>query len=49
MPESRLNDRVIVPTFHLPLRDNKIFDSSDLKRKKNLVLFFLTQPEAIFS
>jgi len=48
MPESRLNDRVIVPTFHLPSRDHNVFDSSDLKRKKNLVLFFLTQPDSDF-
>ena len=48
MPESRLTDRSIIPIFHLPTRDNEMFDSSDLERKKNLVLFFLTGLEPGF-
>ena len=37
-----LNDRTLIPAFHLPDGDGIVFDSSDLKRKKNLILFLLS-------
>jgi peroxiredoxin len=44
MAKSFLDDRALIPSFHLPGRDGLVFDSSDFKRKRNLVLFFSTYP-----
>lgn len=48
MPESKFDDRTLIPAIHLLTRGAAVFDSSDFKRKKNLVLFFLTYPEPRF-
>ncbi|MFH0876686.1 MAG: redoxin domain-containing protein [Candidatus Omnitrophota bacterium] len=44
MAKSQINDRALVPLFHCLDRDGEPFDSSDFKRKRNLVIYFLTHP-----
>lgn len=48
MAKSLLDDREVIPLFHLPARDGRLFDSSEFKRRKNLVIFFLSRPEKEF-
>lgn len=48
MPKSRLDDRAFIPPFYLSSKENEIFDSFDFKRKKSLVLFFLTELKSDF-
>ena len=48
MPKSLLNDRSLIPAFCLSGRQGTLFDSSDFKRKKNLILFFLSPLENEF-
>lgn len=47
MAKLLIEERNLIPIFHLPFKDG-IFDSSEYKRKKNLVIFFLTGPDAAF-
>ncbi|MFA5038155.1 MAG: redoxin domain-containing protein [Candidatus Omnitrophota bacterium] len=47
MAEFLVEERALIPSFHLSGRQG-VFDSSVYKRKKNLVLFFLTEPDAMF-
>lgn len=48
MAKSLLDDRALIPPFHLLARDGAVFDSLDFKRKRNLVLFFSTYPPQDF-
>ncbi len=48
MAKSRLDDRTLISTFHLLGREGMLFDSSEFKRKKNLVIFFLSDPQQDF-
>ena len=48
MAKSLLDDRALIPSFHLPAREGAVFDSLDFKRKRNLVLFFSTYPPQDF-
>lgn len=48
MARSKFDDRTLIPLFHLPTRGGEMFDSQDLKRKRNVVLFFLTRPQPEF-
>ena len=48
MAKSLLDDRALIPSFHLLTRDGVVFDSLDFKRKRNLVLFFSTYPPQDF-
>ena len=48
MGQLLINERSTIPLFHLTQRDGEIFDVSDYKRKKNLVLFFLSAPDVEF-
>ncbi len=48
MAQSLVPERSIVPLFHLQTKDGEVFDSSSYKRRKNLVLFFMTQADRDF-
>ncbi|MDD5020381.1 MAG: redoxin domain-containing protein [Candidatus Omnitrophica bacterium] len=48
MAVSLVPERKVIPLFHLEQKDGEMFDSSDYKRKKNLVLFFLTDADTDF-
>ncbi len=48
MASPRLNDRTVLPLFHLFGKNEEVFDVSEFKRKKNLVLFFLTAGDGNF-
>lgn len=47
MAKLLVDERKLIPAFHLFGRDG-MFDSSSYRRKKNLVLFFLTDPDISF-
>jgi|GEM_PF-835893 len=48
MAKSLVPERSIIPLFHLQTKDGEVFDPSSYKRKKNLVLFFMTRPDLDF-
>ncbi|MFH0877780.1 MAG: redoxin domain-containing protein [Candidatus Omnitrophota bacterium] len=48
MAKSLINDRALIPLFHCLARDGQYFDSSDFKRKRNLVIYLLTHPTLDF-
>src|SRR5512135_3557504 len=48
MARSLLDDRSVIPPFSLEGRGGRIFDVADYKRKRNIVLFFLTRPSRDF-
>jgi peroxiredoxin len=48
LAKSLLDDREMIPAFTLAGKDDAVFDSLEFKRKKNLVLFFLTHPHPEF-
>jgi peroxiredoxin len=48
MAKSLIPERSIIPALYLPATDGGVFDSSSYKRKKNLVLFFMTQADRDF-
>lgn len=48
MATSRLDDRSLMPLFNLACREGQIFDILEFKRKKNLVIFFVSFPDAAF-
>lgn len=47
MAKLLVEERNLIPLFHLPGKEG-MFDSSVFKRRKNLVLFFLTDPDVSF-
>ncbi len=48
MAKLRLNEHSLIPYFHLQSKEGRDFDSSSLKKKKNLVLFFLASAKKEF-
>ena len=48
MARTRIDQQGAIPSFALPGRDGEVFDSVDLKKKKSLALFLLSQPVPSF-
>jgi peroxiredoxin len=48
MARSLLMTHATAPSFSLADRNGDVFDIADIKKKDNLVLFFLTQPDKTF-
>jgi len=48
MARSLIDDRALIPAFRLPQRGGIVFDVTDYKRKKNLVIFVATHPTVPF-
>ncbi len=44
MARSLLQDRCVIPSFSLAGREGKVFDSYELRRRRNLALFLLSDP-----
>ncbi|MFA5314807.1 MAG: redoxin domain-containing protein [Candidatus Omnitrophota bacterium] len=48
MAKSLIPERSLIPSFRLQANSGGMFDTSDYKRDKNLVLFFMTQADRDF-